>query len=438
MVDGTQRQELRRVTIPSRPALRGTPPPSPDGRRVLVALVLAMALGIAIASSGNASAMAFANALQPIGTLWVNAIRMTVILLVVSLLITGVASVSDLKAVGRLGGRTLGVFAAMLLVSAVVSLVASTALFALYPSGSPTQGVLPVGAAEAAREIAASGPPPGVMEWVTSLIPSNPIAAAASGNMVSLIVFAFLFALAVAHGPADARETLVRFFTAMGDVMLLLVRWVITAAPIAIFALVLPMAAGSGAAMVGAVGFYILAIAVTCTVVVAAFYVLVATWGRVPLGEFSRASLPAQLIGMSSTSSVATLPAMITSAEQLQLPDRVNGFVLPLAVSTFKPAAAPMWIVGTLFVSHFYGVPIGPRELGIVAAASVFLSFAAPGVPRGAWLLLTPLFVAIGLPAEGIGVLIAVDALPDVIATVVNVTGDLVATAVVGGRERTT
>ncbi|MFN8574667.1 MAG: dicarboxylate/amino acid:cation symporter [Gemmatimonadaceae bacterium] len=410
----------------------GQAAPSLDGRRVLLALVLAMALGIAVAASGNASALAFANALRPIGTLWVNAIRMTVILLVVSLLITGIASVSDLKTVGRLGGRTLLIFGSLLIISALVSLAVSTALFAFYPSGASTQGVLPAGAAEAAREIAAGGPPPGVMEWFTTLIPSNPIGAAASGNMISLIVFAFLFALAVAHGPAEARATLVRFFTSMGDVMLLLVRWVIAAAPIAIFALVLPMAATSGAALVGAVGFYIMSIAVACAVVILVYYAIVRAWGGLHVGEFARAVMPAQLIGMSSTSSVATLPAMITSAERLRLPDSVSGFVLPLAVSTFKPAAPPMWIVGTYFISHFYGVPIAAREIGIVAAASVFLSFAAPGVPRGAWLLLTPLFVAIGLPAEGIGVLIAVDAIPDVCATVVNVTGDLVATALVG------
>jgi proton glutamate symport protein len=113
----------------------------------------------------------------------------------------------------------------------------------------------------------------------------------------------------------------------------------------------------------------------------------------------------------------------------------VSGFVLPLAVSVFKPAATVAWIVGALFVGRIYGVEVDARALGIIVAAGIFLSFAAPGVPRGAFLLLTPLFTAIGLPAEGIGVLIAVDLIPDMFATVVNVTGDLAATALVAKGE---
>jgi Na+/H+-dicarboxylate symporter len=123
---------------------------------------------------------------------------------------------------------------------------------------------------------------------------------------------------------------------------------------------------------------------------------------------------------------------MVASAEALRVPSRTSGFVLPLAVSVFKPAAPVAWIVGVLFIGEFYGVPVGVRSLTIVTLASIFLSFAAPGVPRGAFLLLTPLFTAIGLPAAGIGVLIAVDLFPDMSATVVNVTGDVAAATIVG------
>jgi Na+/H+-dicarboxylate symporter len=112
------------------------------------------------------------------------------------------------------------------------------------------------------------------------------------------------------------------------------------------------------------------------------------------------------------------------------------GFVLPLAVSTFKLAAPVAWTCGALFVGWFYGVPLGARELATIGLAAVFLGFTAPGIPRGAFLMLAPLFVAIGLPVEGIGILIAVDAIPDVCATVVNVTGDLVAAAVVAKGDR--
>ena len=120
------------------------------------------------------------------------------------------------------------------------------------------------------------------------------------------------------------------------------------------------------------------------------------------------------------------------SAERgLGLSNQVTGFVLPLSVSAFKLAAPVSWTVGALFVGWFYGVPLHIPQLATVAFASVFLAFAAPGVPRGAFIMLTPLFLAIGLPAEGIGILIAVDAIPDTFATVLNVTGDLAAAALV-------
>lgn len=397
---------------------------------VLVALLAGLALGVVVAWSRNERLMRAALALQPIGSLWVNAIRMTVIPLVVSLLITGVASVADLKSTGRLGRRTLGVFGALLVVGAVVPALVMPGVFALFPWPSGTIP-LPPGTAEATALVAGNEAPVGVMQWLITLVPPNPVEAAASGNMVSLIVFVFLVALATARSAADVREPLVAFFRAVGAVMLRLVGWIIAIAPVAIFCLVVPLAAQSGASLVGAVGFYIASFAIGCAIVVALLYPIVRALGGIGVAQFARAVLPTQLIGMSCSSSIASLPAMVASAERLGIAPRVSGFVLPLAVSVFKPAAGVAWVTGALFVARVYGIALDARALGIIAAAAIFLSFAAPGVPRGAFLLLTPLFVAIGLRPEGIGVLIAVDLLPDMFATVVNVTADVAAAALV-------
>ena len=133
---------------------------------------------------------------------------------------------------------------------------------------------------------------------------------------------------------------------------------------------------------------------------------------------------------------MASLPALVESAEEgLGISNSVSGFVLPLAVSTFKIAGPVAWTIGALFVGWFYGIQLHAKELATVAFAAVFLAFAAPGVPRGAFIMLAPLFSAIGLPVEGIGILIAVDALPDTFATVLNVTGDLAATVLVARAE---
>jgi Na+/H+-dicarboxylate symporter len=317
----------------------------------------------------------------------------------------------------------------MLAGAAAIVVPLAPSLFALLPNGArPT---LPHGAAEAAQ-LLASDQRQTLASWLTSLIPTNPIAAAANGAMMPLVVFSVIFALAIVRAQAASRAALVGFFASLADAMLVLVRWIILLAPVGVFALVLPVASRAGAALAGAIGFYIVAYSVGSIVTILCCYPVAAVVGRVPIHKFAKAVLPAQLIAFSSSSSIATLPAMIECAEDgLELPERITGFVLPLAASTFKLAGPVAWTFGALFVGWFYNVPLHVTQLATIAFAAVFLSFGVPGVPRGAFILLAPLFIAIGLPVEGIGLLIAVDAIPDTFATVLNVMGDLTAATLV-------
>jgi proton glutamate symport protein len=406
-----------------------------ESTRVLVSLGAAGVAGWLIAASGSQSLVRAADAIAPIGTLWVNAIRMTVVPLVVSLLITGVASATDVKAIGRLGGRTLLTFMLLIVGAAAVIIPAAPLAFRLLPVNIGARPPLPEGAAEAAGQLTGA-PQQTLSSFITSLLPTNPIAAAASGSLVSLIIFSVLLALAIARSDDASRETLVAFFRSLGNAMLTLVRWVVLAAPVGIFALVLPLAVHAGGMLAGAIGFYIVTYSLSSLLVTALLYPVVSLVGGIPIRCFARAMLPSQLIAFSSSSSIASLPALVEGAEVgLQLPKRITGFVLPLSVSAFKLASPVSWTVGALFIGWFYGVPLGARELATIAFAAVFLSFAAPGIPRGAFIMLAPLFVAIGLPPEGVGILIAVDALPDVFSTVLNVTGDMAAAVLVAKYE---
>ena len=403
-----------------------------ESTRVLVGLGAGLIGGIAIAASHSGALLNAADAVAPIGTLWVNAIRMTVIPLVVSLLITGVASASDVSAIGRLGGRTLAVFIAMLTAATIVMIPLAVAVFSWLPHLIAARPGLPAGAAEAAQSLTTGATSVGFASWLTSLIPTNPIAAAANGAMLPLILFTLLLALAIARSPAGARDTLLGFFRALSEAMLVLVRWIVRLAALGVFGLMLPLGAHGGVGLAGAIGFYIVAYSLGSVIFVLLLYPVLAAAARIPVRVFARAALPAQLIAFSSSSSIASLPALIEGAEQgLHLPTHVTGFVLPLAVSTFKFAGPVAWPIGTLFVAWFYGIELHAAQFVTIAFACVFLGFAAPGVPRGAFLLLAPLFLAIGLPVEGIGILIAVDAIPDLFATVLNATGDLAAAALV-------
>ena len=402
-----------------------------EGLRVLVAFAAAAALGVVIAAVDDPRLVALADRLVPVGTLWVNAVRMTVIPLVVSLLVTGVASTTDVASIGRLGGRTVLVFVLLLAGMAVVMTPVVAAVFSWLPPAA-TRPPLPPGAAEAASQVAASAAPT-FAAWLASLVPANPVAAAATGDMVPLTIFTLLFALAITRVSGPARATLLGMFQAVADALLILVRWVILAAPIGIFALILPLAVRAGSTLVGGIGFYILAYSLTSILAALLLYPVAALFGRVPIARFARAALAPQLIAFSSSSSIASLPALVESAEKnLGLPSRATGFVLPLAVTMLKIAGPVSWSAGVLFISWFYGIPLGIGDLLTVAFAAAFLSFAAPGVPRGAFIMLAPLLVAVGLPAEGVGILIAVDALPDTFATVLNVTGHLTAATILG------
>lgn len=404
-----------------------------DGRRLLVGLSAGLAGGLLIGASHNAALINAADAVGLAGTLWVNAIRMTVIPLVVSLLVAGVASASDVSMISRIGARTIGVFIAMLASATALALPLGITTFAWLSRAATVRPELPPGAAEAAASLATGTPTAGFADWLTALIPTNPIAAAANGAMLPLIFFTLLLALGIARSSAESRETLIRFFRALSEAMLVIVCWIVQLAPIGVFALMLSLGAHGGAGLVGAIGFYILTYSLGCILFVLLLYPLVAIAARIPMREFARAVLPGQLIAFSSSSSLASLPALVRGAEEdLRLRADVTGFVLPLSVTTFKFSAPVSWTFGTLFIAWFYHVNLGPTAYATIAFTTTFLGIIAPGVPRGAFLMLAPLFLSIGLPVEGVGILIAVDAIPDLFSTVLNTSGYLAATVIVG------
>ena len=309
------------------------------------------------------------------------------------------------------------------------------ALFALLPRDVATRPPLPAGAADAANQLSSGGQQQTAAAWLTSLIPANPIAAAATGAMVPLIVFTLLFALAIARSPAPSRTAMLGFFRALADAMLVMVRWIISLAPIGIFALVLPLAAHVGAGLAGAIGFYVAAYSIGCLFVIALLYPVVAVFGGIPIRRFARAALPAQLIAFSSSSSIASLPALVESAEHgLGLPKRVTGFVLPLAVSTFKPTAGYAWVFNVFFVATLYGIPFGPAQLALAAGYSVLFNATIPGIPGGGMIVISPMLLALGLPLEGLAIMMAVNPITDRFSTIGNVAADMAMTAILAAR----
>jgi Na+/H+-dicarboxylate symporter len=259
-------------------------------------------------------------------------------------------------------------------------------------------------------------------EWLLALVPSNPIRAAADGALLPLVIFSLAYGLALSRVPDGLRETHVRFCQGVADAMATIIRWVVIVAPIGVFALAMAVGARLGVAAAGAIVVYILACVGCLIVAIALMYVVTWRVGRMPLRVLAPALLPAQTIAFTSRSSLAALPVLLDAQERLGLSAAVAGFVLPLCASIFKLNSPITWPLGAVLVSQLYGVDFGGTNLVIFAIGSVILSLTVPGIPSGGFFVQAPLYLAVGLPPEGLGILIAVDFIPDLFKTLLNVT----------------
>ncbi len=406
--------------------------------RVLLGLVLGLGAGLALSAAGSPALLRIGDAVEPVGTLWVNAIRMTVIPLVVSSLVAGVASARDPRTIGRLGGGALALFLLLLFAATGLALAIGAPLMALLP--------IDPGAAAGLRALAASGGElaargagavPGFRDWLVGLVPPNPVKAAADGALLPLILFSLAFGLALTRVRGEARETVVRGIEGVAEGMLVLVRWVLALAPLGVFALALPLATRLGLAAAGAIAWYVLVVVVVAVVCIAALYPLAAGLGRIRVREFARAAAPAQAVAFSSRSSLASLPAMIEAAdERLRLPREIGAFYLPLAASTFRIAGALGQMIGVLFIARLYGIHLQAAQIATISVTSVIATFGIPGIPGGSIIILVPVLVAAGVPAAGIGVLLGVNTVPDMFRTTANVTADLAVGVILARRIR--
>lgn len=399
--------------------------------RVLLALALGLGVGMYLAWRESALLPALLPAADVVGTLWTNAIRMTVLPLVAALTVASVASTGGSAELRRAGGRALVVFVILLLAGGALSLVTAQFAFADF--------AMPADVAERVRGSAAAvtAPPamPSLSQRLIDMVPSNPIKSAADGALLPLVVFSLALGFALKQVREERRAPVVDACRGIADAMLVVVGWVVAAAPLGVFALTLALGARLGASSIGALARYIITLSGTLLLFTILLYPVVVFVGRMSLRRFISAAAPAQALAAGSRSSLAALPLMISAArEKLGLGETASGFVLPLAVSVFRVNVPMAWIVGVVFLGKLYGIPVSEAALLGLVLTSTLLSFSVPGIPSASLFLLSPVLVDLGLPAAGVGILIAVDVLPDMFKTLANVTSQLTAAVLAGGR----
>ena len=396
----------------------------------MLGLVAGLGIGAAVAATG-VSAGPIAAAADVVGTMWINAILMTILPLVVSKLIVSIAGHEDGRTLGRAGRRAAVLIVGLQVATAVLAAAVMPPVFAWLPIDPATSATL----RSAVPAAASQGTLLPMGQWIVAFLPANVFRAAADGVIVPVLVFSLLFAMATRRIPAPQRDPLVALFRAVDAAITVLLQWIVACSPIGVFALGLALALRVGTGVVSALAYYIVISSAVMVVITAALYFVVYAGGRVSPGRFARAVAPAQVVAFGTHSSMAALPSMLEAAQTcLGVSPTGTGFVLPMALAVFKYSGPAWFVLVACFIGRLYGMAIDPSRLVAVVVVSVITSFAIGGVPSGAAVVVAPVLAAAGLPAEAMGMLLAVDPIPNAFRTVANVTGMLAVTVLADGK----
>ena len=396
--------------------------------RILIGLAAGLIGGTVLA--GRPSGLALAAVAGPVGQLWLDALTMTVVPLVFSLLAGGVMAAAMQAAGGRIVVRALAWFALLLLAACVLGAVSTMVTLDLFPLPAAAR-LLPAAAGPASEALAGV---PGSSDWLANIIPTNPIKAAAETAMVPVVVFALLFGLAASRIDPALRGAVERLVRGLAETMLVIVGWVLLVAPVGVLALAFGVGQRLGGGAAGVLAHYVAVVIATAIVSILFVYGVAVLFGRVAPLVFARAALPAQVIAVSTQSSLACLPAMVEAAPGLRVAQSSAGVVLPMAVSLFRLTSAAVNVAVALYLAQVYQVVPGPAALAAGVVVAALVSIAAVGLPAQVsfFAIVAPVCLAMGVPVALLPLLLAIETLPDVFRTLGNVTADIAVMAIVG------
>jgi len=405
--------------------------------QVMLALVLGLGAGAAAQAYGLPGGEGTAGFIAAIGTLWLNALKMTIVPLVFSLLVTGIASIADAASTGKLAGRAMLIFGLMIVASTIYAVLAAYGLLAIWPIDPEGGARLLAGAPPMPPEVAEAGKA-GFATFLATIAPSNPLRAAADDAILGIVVFAVFFGFAATRLPDRLRLPLVNVFEAVGETMIVIVRWVLMAAPIGVFAMALGVGLTAGIGAAGTLLHYVSVVSLATFGVALLCYPLAILFGKIGLFRFARAAAPAQVVAFSTQSSLASLPVMVERAvDALGVARPTAGLVLPLAVAVFRMTSPVANLGVVIYCAHLFGMEpsMGHILAGMVTA--VLVSIASVGLPGQVsfFVSIAPICIAMGVPVTLLPILLAVEVIPDIFRTVGNVTADLTVARIVQGED---
>lgn len=397
---------------------------------IALGLVLGLGFGLLASATGSELLLSIAAASAPVGTAFMNAIRMVVIPLVMAVIFSGVAKLGDPRKLGRMGGLTLAFF----WVTLVPAILIGMGVMKLGLAFAPDVPIPPAEAQEAVQI-------PGFVDFLVGLIPPNPFAAASAGTLLPLIVFTALVAAAAGTLAEGPRTRLIEITDAVGAALIRLVWWILYTAPVGVFGLAAPVTAKLGWGLLGSLAVFIVSVVVGLAVFLGLVF-LPLLWfvGEVSPRRFFSGTFGSVAVAFASTSTVAALPVMIEEAtEKVKVSPSVVTLVVPLGASMYRPGSALFQGAAVVFLAHLYQVPVPVAALGGAILATFLVSLTVAPVPSSSIVTLAPALDTVGVPLSGMAILLGVDRIPDMFRTAVNCMGQVTTSVLVdrwvGGRE---
>ncbi|WP_249872250.1 dicarboxylate/amino acid:cation symporter [Oceanobacillus saliphilus] len=396
-------------------------------KKIIIALILGVIAGIGLTFAPEAIFTGLdMYLLGPVGEIFINLIMMLVVPLVFVSITLGTAGVGDPAKLGKIGVYTVSFF---LITTAVAICIGFGVGYLLEPG---KEGVFNT---EAATYEAQEAPP--VMETLINIIPDNPIASLASGDMLQIIAFAIFIGIALAH-LGEKTVGIYRLFEQANEILNWLVNLVMKMAPYGAFALIASAIGTAGLDALGSMAMYMIAV-ILGLIFHGAFTYSLAIWslGKANPLKFYKAFFPAMSVAFSTSSSNATLPvSMKTAQEQLGVKKEISSFVQPLGATINMDGTAIMQAVATVLISQVYAIPLDFSDLLMVVLTATLASIGTAGVPGVGMIMLAMVLGQVGLPVEGIALIIGVDRLLDMLRTSLNVTGDATIAYIISEKDK--
>ena len=385
-------------------------------------ILLGLVLGVLVGLFGGTGILPFSKEwIAPLGTLFINMIKMIIVPVVLASLVVGAASLGDVKKLGRVGLRTMGYY----LLTTAVAVSLGLALGFLM---NPGKG-LSIPVAKAAVQAKAAPPLSSVL---VNMVPTNPIQAMANADMLQIIVFALFLGVGITLVGQRAKPV-ENFFDGLAEVSYKIVGLIMEFAPIGVFALIVPVVAANGPKVLLPLASVIFAVYVGCLLHIALTYgIAVSVLGHMNPVRFFKGIFPAMMIAFSTCSSSATLPVnMKCTQENLGVSKEVSSFVLPLGATVNMDGTALYQGVCALFIAQVYGVDLTLGQMTVIVLTGTLASIGTAGVPGAGLIMLTLVLQSVGLPLEGVALIAGIDRVLDMMRTTVNITGDAVASVYV-------